>query len=189
MNLSQLKKAAMEGWKSLRDFRRERVNPSPEEILRELDETLGRPPNGGGPKPPPTIEGGVDLSGLCLPPEKKGERSIMTMKHNNTNRLQLELSDTYSKMIDRLIPMCDLRTKKDVIENALTLLGWAALEASKGRTIAAVDEQDKFYREFTTTALEGAGTYHERMGEVGDGSTDPSSPPQTKAQQVVVGAG
>lgn len=54
------------------------------------------------------------------------------------------------------MPLCDLKTKKDVVENALTLLGWAATQSSKGLSIAAVDEERKIYKEVVTTALEGA---------------------------------
>ncbi|MDJ0920576.1 MAG: hypothetical protein QNI84_05570 [Henriciella sp.] len=81
---------------------------------------------------------------------------------NKSNRLQLELSDTYTQMIERLIPLCDLRTKKDVVENALTLLGWAAAEASKGRSIASIDDSEETVREFSSTALEGASSYKQR---------------------------
>jgi hypothetical protein len=71
-------------------------------------------------------------------------------------RLQLDLSETHDEIITELMQMCDLRTKKDVIENALMLLGWAAKEASNGLTIAAVDEGNGIYREVETPALFGA---------------------------------
>ena len=108
----------------------------------------------------------------------------MVMKPHSTDssRLQLELSSTYSRMIERLIPMCDLRTKKDVVENALTLLGWAAVEASKGRTIASIDDKEKIFREFSTTALEGASTYYERAGiDPTEREGGVSQPPATTA--------
>ena len=71
-------------------------------------------------------------------------------------RLQLDLSDTNVKLLDKLMVLCDLKTKKDVVENGLMLLGWAAEQSSKGLAIAAVDEDRKIYREVTTPALEGA---------------------------------
>jgi len=61
------------------------------------------------------------------------------------------------------MPLCDLKSKKDVVENALILLGWAATESSHGRSIAAIDEDRKVYKEIGTTALEGAKGYFERM--------------------------
>jgi hypothetical protein len=77
-------------------------------------------------------------------------------------RLQLDLSETHEALIERLMPLCDLKTKKDVVENALTLLGWAAAEASRGLSIAAVDESRKIYKEVQTTALQGAAHAQER---------------------------
>lgn len=71
-------------------------------------------------------------------------------------RLQLDLSETQDKLISELLVMCDLRTKKDVVENALMLLGWAAIETQRGLTIAAVDEVNKIYKEIQTPALLGA---------------------------------
>lgn len=85
-------------------------------------------------------------------------------------RLQLDLSETSDDLIEKLMPLCDLKTKKDVVENALMLLGWAATEASKGRSIAAVDEERSVYREISSPALEGAKSHptrQERRKKVG----------------------
>lgn len=71
-------------------------------------------------------------------------------------RLQLDLSDTTDEIIDTLMVMCDLRTKKDVVENALMLLGWAANEAQHGHSIAAIDEKNQVFKEVQTPALMGA---------------------------------
>ncbi|MBY6243506.1 hypothetical protein [Methylosinus sp. Sm6] len=71
-------------------------------------------------------------------------------------RFNLVLSDTQNALIDDLKTLCDLQTTKDVIENALMLLGWAAAEATKGRSIASVDEERKVYQEVQTPALLGA---------------------------------
>ncbi len=71
-------------------------------------------------------------------------------------RLQLDLSETHDELVKTLMEVCDLRTKKDVVENALMLLGWAAKESQRGLTIAAVDEQHETYKEIQTPALLGA---------------------------------
>jgi hypothetical protein len=68
-------------------------------------------------------------------------------------RLQLDLSETHDEVITMLMEMCDLRTKKDVVENALMLLGWAASEAQHGHIIAAVDEKRQVFKELQTPAL------------------------------------
>ena len=78
-------------------------------------------------------------------------------------RLQVDLSDSHDMLIERLQELCDLTTKKDVIENALLLLGWAAGESSKGLSIAAIDEDRKVYKEVNTPALEGAKSSAERL--------------------------
>lgn len=71
-------------------------------------------------------------------------------------RLQLELSSTQDELIVELMSVCDLQTKKDVVENALMLLGWAATEAQNGHVVAAVDADNKIYKEIQTPALLGA---------------------------------
>jgi hypothetical protein len=77
-------------------------------------------------------------------------------------RLQLDLSDTSTALLDKLAVLCDLKTKKDIVENALILLAWAASEASRGLSIAAVDEERRIYKEVRTQALEGARQKAER---------------------------
>jgi hypothetical protein len=72
------------------------------------------------------------------------------------SRLHLDLSDSHDVLIQRLMHVCDLQTKKEVIENALVLLGWAASEAAKGLQIASINEDRKVYREVQTPALQKA---------------------------------
>lgn len=78
-------------------------------------------------------------------------------------RLQLDLSETSDALIERVMELCDLKTKKDAVENALMLLGWAAANVSQGHTIAAIDKDRKVFREINSPALEGAAYYPERM--------------------------
>ena len=80
-------------------------------------------------------------------------------------RLQLDLSRTSDTLIKKLMRLCDLQTKKDVVENALMLLGWASTEARKGYSIAAVDfsQNPPVVKEISTPALVGAKGYDERM--------------------------
>lgn len=72
------------------------------------------------------------------------------------SRLQLDLSDKHDTLIEELKRLCQLSTKKDVVENALLLLGWAASQAHKGLAIAAVDEAHDLFKEIDTPALQGA---------------------------------
>ncbi len=69
-------------------------------------------------------------------------------------REQFELSDTHSKLLTALMQECGLPTKKAAVENALTIFAWAVKERKSGRSIAAVDEARKVYRELTMPALD-----------------------------------
>ena len=83
------------------------------------------------------------------------------------SHLHLELSASHDALVEKLGEICDLRTKKDIVENALMLLGWAASEAAKGLSIAAVDEKRKLYREVTTPALQNARIKAELLANTG----------------------
>ena len=71
-------------------------------------------------------------------------------------RLNLDLSDTHELLLERIMKLCDLKQKKEAVENALLLLGWAAGETAKGLSIASVDEERKVYKEIQTPALASA---------------------------------
>lgn len=49
----------------------------------------------------------------------------------------------------------NLRTRKDLFNNALTLLEWAVKEKSAGRTIASIDDESKSVKELLMPILEG----------------------------------
>jgi len=62
-------------------------------------------------------------------------------------RLQIELSRDKLDDIERLRIECGFDTKKDLFNNAVTLLKWAARHAKDGHAIAAVDNGEKRYFE------------------------------------------
>jgi len=68
----------------------------------------------------------------------------------------LDLSETQEALLKQVMSLCGLSSKKETVENALTLLGWAAMESAKGLSIASVDDERKQYREITTPALQNA---------------------------------
>lgn len=80
-------------------------------------------------------------------------------------RLNLDLSETHNDLVVKLMAMCNLKTKTDVVENGLMLLGWAAKAAREGFIIAAVNEDGKTYREIETPALIGARRVKEKETE------------------------
>ena len=62
-------------------------------------------------------------------------------------RIQIELSEEQLHHYEKLMKKCGMRTKKDLINNALTLLEWAINARENGSVIAAIDEEDGRYAE------------------------------------------
>ena len=62
-------------------------------------------------------------------------------------RLQFEVSEEQNKNLETLMKEVSLRTKKDLFNNAMTLLNWAVKQYKAGRTIVSIDEQMESYRE------------------------------------------
>jgi hypothetical protein len=58
-------------------------------------------------------------------------------------RLQLEMTEDRLKYFDKLVVECGLRTRKDLFDNAMTLLDWALEEIRSGNKIACVNQEDK----------------------------------------------
>ncbi len=69
-------------------------------------------------------------------------------------RLQLEMDESRLKVIEKLMQLTDLHTKKEFINNALTLFKWAIEERQHGRQIASVDAAGQAYRELRMPALD-----------------------------------
>jgi Arc/MetJ family transcription regulator len=62
-------------------------------------------------------------------------------------RLQIELDESKLKSLEELMRACGLRTKKDLINNALALLEWAVRERQRGNAIVSLDEGNDKYKE------------------------------------------
>jgi len=69
-------------------------------------------------------------------------------------RIQLELPEDKVKELEDLMAQVGIKTKKDLLNNALTLFEWAVKERRAGRFLASVDEDEKKYREILMPALE-----------------------------------
>lgn len=72
----------------------------------------------------------------------------------NIFRLQVELDADFSDEIGQLQILGGLRTKKDVVENALAAFMWAAREKAHGAAIVAVDPVAGTYSELQMPVLE-----------------------------------
>ena len=68
-------------------------------------------------------------------------------------RVQLEFSEVKIKELERLMREMGLATRKDLFNNALTLLKWAAAEKRSGRTIASIDNTTHRYKELLMPVL------------------------------------
>jgi len=68
-------------------------------------------------------------------------------------RFQVDLSEDELTSIERLGSLAGLRTKKDVILNAITLFRWAAKEIMYGRTICSIDEKTQVVKQLELPAL------------------------------------
>lgn len=75
------------------------------------------------------------------------------MKVKNSVRLQIEISPDYDKELEALMKECRVATKKDLVNNALTLFSWAVKQRGAGRLIASLDETNMRYREIQMPAL------------------------------------
>lgn len=68
-------------------------------------------------------------------------------------RIQFELSEERLNELESLMEETGVRTKKDLFNNALTLLEWAIAERKAGRIIASVDEKENKYKEIVMPVL------------------------------------
>jgi hypothetical protein len=58
-------------------------------------------------------------------------------------RVQLDLSPAEARVMNWIMEVCSIETKKDLFNDALTLFQWAVEESVEGRKIASIDERTK----------------------------------------------
>lgn len=68
-------------------------------------------------------------------------------------RWQIDVPEERDREIEDLMKECGISTKKELFNNAVTLLKWAIEEKRKGRIIASVEEEGKKYRELQMPIL------------------------------------
>lgn len=68
-------------------------------------------------------------------------------------RLQLDINERQLKELESLMQECDIRTKKDLFNNAITLLKWAVNKRKSGYQIVAVNSDTDNYIELEMPAL------------------------------------
>lgn len=68
-------------------------------------------------------------------------------------RFQIDLTEDELRSIDRLGALAGLRTKKEVVLNAITLLRWAAREIMYGRMVGSINRETGAVKEVELPAL------------------------------------
>jgi hypothetical protein len=68
-------------------------------------------------------------------------------------RIQYEVSDKQLEAIKALVEITGVKTRTELLNNALALFEWAVKEKKSGRTIASLDETDNVKRELVIPAL------------------------------------
>lgn len=73
-------------------------------------------------------------------------------------RIQFELTDEKAKELDAFMSSIGVTTKKDLFENALSLLEWAVkeIQANPNRIIGSIDEEKESYKELQMAVFSNA---------------------------------
>lgn len=74
-------------------------------------------------------------------PEEIPETKPMT-------RIQVEFSPERRQQLEQLMGTLGIRTKKELLNSALTMFTWAADEVKNGRSICSIDEEEKRIKEY-----------------------------------------
>lgn len=80
----------------------------------------------------------------------------------DTARVQIVLPAERVRMLDQIAAEAGLATRKDLFNNALTLLNWAVREVKRGRVIASVDESTQRFTELHMPILDAFNASSER---------------------------
>ncbi len=73
-----------------------------------------------------------------------------------TIRWQMDLAPQQVDVLDNLMRIGGIRTKKELVNNALTILEWALEETAKGNAIASIDKDKNLVAELHMPILSAA---------------------------------
>jgi hypothetical protein len=68
-------------------------------------------------------------------------------------RLQVDMTRERLDAIDQLVSITGLATRKDLLDNALTLLAWVVRETRRGRAIGSADISGENFKEVAMPCL------------------------------------
>lgn len=77
---------------------------------------------------------------VALEPSARGKSA--------TARPQVELSQEWAEQVDRLAAALRLKTRKEIVENALALFAWAVQERLEGKSLVSLNKETDSYLEF-----------------------------------------
>ena len=83
---------------------------------------------------------------------------------NDKIRVQLDLSPALMLRLNWVMQVCDLSSRKDLFNNAISILEWAAKESSEGRKIASFDDESNDRHILSMPALSAATAAHQSAG-------------------------
>lgn len=58
-------------------------------------------------------------------------------------RMQFDFTEDRVKELEAMMAKCGINTRKELFNNALTILEWALEESEQGHDVAAIDRKDK----------------------------------------------
>lgn len=90
-------------------------------------------------------------------------------------RLQVEIDEDQMKELESLAELSGVRTKKDLLNNALTLLKWAARQRMEGYTIQSVNRAEGIVKELEMPLLETLGARLRRQRATGANTPNESA--------------
>lgn len=85
------------------------------------------------------------------------------MKTSQLARIQIEIDEDQMNELERLRELGGLRTKKELLNNAFTLLKWAAKERAQGASVVSVNEKEGTYKELEMPFLENIASARSRI--------------------------
>ncbi len=83
-------------------------------------------------------------------------RAKIAKKGGEMIRVQFEMTEEKYKEFEALMQKAGVRTKKDLLNNALVLLEWFIKEKEAGRVVASIDEKEHKYKEVIMPMLSAA---------------------------------
>ena len=80
----------------------------------------------------------------------------VTNSQKSDRRVQFDLSETLLKEIDELMADCEIATKKDLLNNAVTAFQWMVEQIKDGRVVVSADRDRNDFEVYWMPALRAA---------------------------------